>query len=297
MSLHMRVLFFIPIFIFGMGCHRPLQGLETFTDSVKEVWPIRLEAGYSFGKFIGIRENYSDLELFIIRDPFASWEPFLEFRASRFDSGKWASNVGVGVRSRNGPQTYGMNVFYDYQRTVIGGLHRFGLGLELFEEYFDLRLNTYFPIDDLIHGHRRHFNFPGGFKAICTPEDYAFKGIDGEVGMPVYEWCGFEFYGAMGPYYYHNRKGTTLIGAQARLECTWTKYLTAEAYFSWDNKFSANIQGRIELHIPLTKFYGNMSCCVLEAGDLFTQSVDRNNLMFLSRCCSWQWNWDSPARK
>src|ERR1700722_10750252 len=177
-----------------------------------EIWPIRVFAGYNFGTFIGLREGYTDVELFAMKDPFApSWEPFLDMRVCRFDKGKWVGNLGGGFRARNGSQVWGMNLFYDYQRVVIvgrhpGDIHRVGFGLEFFNGPWDFRVNSYLPIDDLVHGQRHNYRFIGNFLASCRLQDYAFKGIACEIGRPLWNNWGFALFGAIGPYFYHSRK-------------------------------------------------------------------------------------------
>jgi hypothetical protein len=268
----------------------------SLADPSPPIWPIRVAAGYNFGTFIGVRESYTEIELFAMQDPFApSWEPFLDMRVSRFDKGKWVGNLGGGIRARNGSQVWGLNLFYDYQRVTIvgrhpGDIHRVGLGLEFFEGPWDFRVNSYLPIDDLVHGHRHTYNFIGGFQASCRLQDYAFKGIDCEVGRPLCSRWGFALYGAMGPYFYHSRKGTSLLGLQGRIEFSWNKYLTAEVRTSYDHKYKSTIQGQISLNFPLTKF-SDLCCQDWCDGEIFARPVRRNNVMFVTHCCDWEWNW------
>lgn len=67
---------------------------------------------------IGYKDGYTTLEAFFASDP-SQWPvtPFLDARGHIFDDGKWAANVGAGLRKLWRNRAYGINAYYDYRGT------------------------------------------------------------------------------------------------------------------------------------------------------------------------------------
>lgn len=271
----------------------PFQKSDFFNDINDNRWTIQLESGYTMGKFIGLEENYVELGVFVAPESINGLQPLVDLRGFRLDNGDWAASVGIGTRwwDRSSFRVYGTNLFYDYRNAHFANFHRIGIGLESLGECLDYRLNVYLPVNgDTKHSSLHVFDkFTSGFIATCQEHEFAFKGVDFELGWHIWHSCNFSLYGSTGPYYYHNKRVSGIFGGQAHLELSWVSCLTLEVRVSYDKKFDTHVQGKIMLSLPLYELYCGRqddSC-----QELITQGVKRNNVPFTTRCCDWTWNW------
>jgi uncharacterized membrane protein YgcG len=264
---------------------------ECCGDFSDQIWPARFDIGYRCGRFIGIRQNYAEAGLFLMQEPSCCsiCEPFIDLRAAYLQKNEWAANGGLGVRIRTDWYTWGINGFYDHQKSHIRSLQRVGAGFEFLSSCFDLRINGYYPINDVRHGRRHVFRYIlGNYIEICQEREHLYKGIDAEIGVPLWSGCSFSIYGGIGPYYYYSKKIESLAGGQARLEIAWAKYLWIEGRFSYDHKYKSRAQGAITLSIPLLRICGDIPCEDLLCIEDFIKPVQRTNIMFTTRCCHWK---------
>ena len=110
----------------------------------------RLEAGYSWGQFIGIKEDYAELGLFVPVTFCDRWAIFADGRAYRFEDDQWGASAGIGFRGFTcDGRIFGANFYYDYlEGTNNGYFNRLGVGLEWLGPCWDLRVNGYLPVGD-----------------------------------------------------------------------------------------------------------------------------------------------------
>lgn len=158
---------------------------------------------------IGYEDGYTTLEAFLASDP-SEWAvtPFLDVRGHVFNNGKWAANVGVGLRTPWKNRAYGINTYYDYRNTGRLRSNQIGVGLETLGELFDFRINGYFPVGTKISDpyHTAFKTFSGHHMILSQKYQSAMKGADAEFGFHFGKTESFDFYAAAGPYYFIGKK-------------------------------------------------------------------------------------------
>lgn len=260
--------------------------------SENNTWVMRVEAAGAVGQFIGQDKKYAEIGLFTGPAPFNDWFLFADLRGYWLQKNRPAASAGVGVRwlDSNSQRIWGGNVYYDYMEAKHGGFNQIGIGLESLGTCLDFRINGYLPLD---HSKRSSFTntfYPGGFVYRSQENEFSYKGIDAEVGYHIWENCNFGVYGAVGPYYYHDKGLPNIYGGQLRLEFSFLDYIRLEGRFSDDNHYHAQVQGKLVVSIPLDEL---LSCfCEKDRCRAFySQPVRRNGLAFFKRCCNASWNW------
>lgn len=199
---------------------------------------------------IGYKEGYTTLEAFFASDP-RQWTvtPFLDTRAHVFNNGKWAANVGAGVRTLWENRAYGINTYYDYRNT--GHLHsnQIGIGLETLGELWDFRINGYLPVGRKIsRPYDATFKaFSGNHMVVSQKYHSAMKGANAETGFHFAKVKSFDFYAAAGPYYFIGKKASATWGGKARIGGTFKDMLTLEISDSYDRTFKNKFQGQLAL--------------------------------------------------
>jgi Inverse autotransporter, beta-domain len=257
-----------------------------------EDWVLRLKAGYAFGQFIGLNDSYAELGLFLAPKTLGKWLPFADINGYLLNNGEWATSAGLGLRWLNvdSQRIWGANFYYDgrksHRKTVF---NRLGIGLESLGP-IDFRINGYFPLNQSRQCSVCSFkNSNGDFFWKQTQKEFTFRGVDAELGAYLLEWRDFSFYGAAGPYYYYNRSVNGFVGGFARLELNWREYLSFNMRLSYDKKYQTKVQGEILLTLPLYELFVNHSFESYK--EIFTQPVQRNNLIFTDHSRHTTWNW------
>lgn len=259
----------------------------------------QIEFGYAAGKYISIDKNYAEIGLFV---PFSLTDcdfSFIDARGYRFSNGKWASSLGFGIRNNISEcSAIGVNAYYDYRRGESrNNFNQIGLGFEWLNCCWDFRINGYLPISRKVQTSQFcSFNQLGdGFFATRRRIEYAYKGFDAEIGVPLMCYGDFNLYGAVGPYYYSRTHRHHFIGGQGRLELNWKSILSFQVRISHDKVYSTHVQGLIQISLPLdflcSGFCGNNRCCQ----DFINQRVRRNGIILTDHCCNWKWNWDDSS--
>ena len=199
---------------------------------------------------IGYENGYTTLEAFLASDP-SQWKltPFLDARGHVFDNGKWAANVGIGLRALWRNRAYGINTYYDYRNAGRFHSNQIGAGLETLGELFDFRINGYLPIGvklsspyDPVFG-----SFSGNHMLVSQKYHSAMKGADAEFGVHFEKSESFDFYAGAGPYYFIGEIDPVTWGGKARLSGTFKDILTLEISDSYDRTFHNKFQGQISL--------------------------------------------------
>ncbi|MDP1834675.1 MAG: right-handed parallel beta-helix repeat-containing protein [Chlamydiales bacterium] len=215
--------------------------------------PYRAAFRHIEGGGIGYKDGYTTLEMFMSSDE-GQWDvtPFFDARSHVFNNGKWATNIGCGIRAPRGNHVYGINTYYDYRNGGRLRSNQLGLGLEALGELFDFRINGYLPVGkttgspyDPIFG-----TFSGNNLLISQKYQCAMKGTDAEVGYHFGKFESLNFYAAVGPYYFKGSVGHGAGGAKARVSCTLKDVLTLEISDSYDRTFHNKFQGQLSLNFP-----------------------------------------------
>lgn len=251
----------------------------------------QIEFGYNTGSFISIDQDYSEMRLFTPLSLSNSYTPFLDIHGYRFNNDKWAASAGFGIR-RNLSElsALGINTYYDYRRGKSNhNFHQIGFGFEWLNNCFDIRINGYFPfLQKMQTSDFCVFDQLGdGFFATRRRVEYSYSGFDAEIGMPIIKYCDFNLYAAAGPYYYIRSHQNHFWGGHGSLELDWKSILSLQIRMSYDNVYSTNVQGIIQISFPLNFCWKNWGC-----HHLINQQVRRNGIILIDHCCDWTWNWD-----
>jgi hypothetical protein len=200
---------------------------------------------------IGYEDGYTTLETFLASDP-SQWSitPFLDARGHVFNNGKWAVNVGTGLRALWGNRVYGINTYYDYRHTSRLNSNQIGAGLETLGKLLDFRINGYLPVGRKISApyHTVFKGFSGNFLLVSQKYQTAMKGADAEVGFHFGKSKLFDFYAAAGPYYFIGKKAPATWGGKARIAASFQDILTLEISDSYDRTFHNKFQGQLSLN-------------------------------------------------
>ncbi len=250
------------------------------------------------GKGIGYPVGYETLGLFL--SPTFSHKPqlhpFLDLRGHRFNNGKGAANFGMGVRykSESLQKVFGCNLFYDLRRTN-ANLKQIGLGVEMFAKRFDLRSNGYLPVGNKIAPRRSpYYTYDDDYYLSMTCKQRALPGFDMEIATSLKKWDGsseINFYGAIGPYYFHEHHHTPIIGGQARAGFTLLQeMLTMEVRISYDDTFHKIVQGLISLAVPFGPDRKKKKDLLREQA-LFTPVERKEIIVNNKKSCSSYYNW------
>lgn len=223
---------------------------------------------FNIGDGIGYRHGYTTLETLVTGNTDLFLVPFLDLRAHRFNGGKYAGNLGVGIRTLvpSHRKIYGFNLFYDYRRAH-SDYNQLGVGLERFDGIWGLYMNGYFPVGKKTE----HLHY---FRSSRTVKERTLNSItsidlnidtvlycDKEVGM----WVGAGVYGLKTPY---NRNA---IGGQWRLD-----FLACTMLLSWKQSYDSlfGLRGQFEVSLKLP--YGCHSNLLKENE---VQEVDNHFIM------------------
>jgi hypothetical protein len=110
---------------------------------------------YVSGKGIGIHEQYGTLGVMVSPKFLNScYRTFIDCKGHYIQDGKWAANLGIGVRWWDCCQkaSWGASWYYDY-RQINHDEHfdQVGFGFERLGSLLDVRMNAYFPVERSIH--------------------------------------------------------------------------------------------------------------------------------------------------
>lgn len=250
----------------------------------------RLEAGYSWGNFIGIDEDYAELGVFLPLILSKEGVIFFDARGYRFRESHWGSSIGLGGRKVmcNG-DVLGVNVYYDNLESRLDKLfNRLSVGLEYLNACWDFRINGYFPVGKKNHNFELEvFTYPGGFIVTCQETEFSIgQGFDAEIGKPLICCCDFRVYGAVGPYFYNGNKNDNIWGGYARIEATLNEYLSIRVRSSYDKTYRSRTQVSAFLTLPFDALCC-WRCCKDCCLNLLTQPVRRDGVIFTDSCCTY----------
>lgn len=259
-----------PIYVDDSKCLSPCTGWNA---------PVRLGVGHTEGRWYDLEIGYTSFNGFLalnFDDDAGSLIPFIDVRGHLFNDGKWAANVGGGLRlavkgTRN---VFGVNGYYDYRESEWrNNFNQAGFGLEFLSPCVDLRFNWYFVLGKTRENGRQHlFNdFIGPFWATCQQSHRAVSGGDLELGTWLVPRAPCRFvnlYAAIIPYYYttehkHHSKNKHqsndhsdgLYGITGRFLTLMGEYFSLELRAGYDRSYKGMVQGTLTFEMPLDKLF------------------------------------------
>jgi hypothetical protein len=240
---------------------------------------------------IGYEDGYTTLEAFIASNP-SQWivTPFLDARGHVFNNGKWAANVGAGLRTLWKNRAYGVNTYYDYRNTGRFHSNQVGVGLETLGELFDFRINGYLPVGTKISDpyHTAFKGFSGHHMLLSQKYKSAMKGADAEFGFHFGKSKSFDFYAAAGPYYFVGKKAHSIWGGKARIMGVFKDILTLEISDSYDRTFHNKFKGQASISFSFgprskVKEQGRPCAVANRLNDRMLQPVGRQEIIVIDK--------------
>ena len=210
---------------------------------------------------IGYDSGYTTLDALFF--PFSNahelW-PFIDLRAHYFNNSEWAANAGLGFRyySECGKRAYGIHGFFDYRSDDDHDFHytQVGFGIEVLGQCYDVRVNGYFPIQSKNDILNCFFTYPGDFFIDRKKFKAALAGFNLELGRYLCRSDCFQFYAAVGPYFYGGECCRTPFGGQFRVYLQYSNYITP--------------------------------CGIKQ--QILSQPIRRNEIIVLDEFCKWKFN-------
>jgi hypothetical protein len=184
----------------------------------------------------------------------------------------FATSLGLGWRwlGSAGGQIYGVNGWYDADRSHPGFVHQASVGVEVLGDAWEWRANGYFPC-----GASRQ---PVAFTSLgpVFPGAEALPGVDMECGRAMDGWLGeygVSVYG--GWYYYRDDRNFDIFGGSMRLESKISETLTLDLKMTHDSFFKTGCAFGITWILPTA---GKCKTCLPQPLDYYrlVQPVVRN---------------------
>lgn len=257
-------------------------------DCISSERPYKIELRNIEGRGVGYQEGYSTLEWYYM-PTCGNFTPILDLRGHVFNNGKFASNVGIGLRYLNG-MIWGVNAYYDFRQTNRTHFNQISVGLEALGRWVDYRINGYFPVGRKHSGyyHTRFDSFKGNNIIIERKREFAMTGANAELGVHILDRKNVDLYGALGPYYFGG-EGKNAWGGEARLAATFFNHLRVQASTSYDSTFKWIGQGEVGLnfsfgHKKKIRNLGTRTCSEAQyLAERAGQRIDRNEIIVVDR--------------
>ncbi len=160
---------------------------------------------------VGYDTGYTTLSTFLLPDQDRPIYPMFDGRVHVFDDGKFAANIGGGMRMPFGNPDWalGANFFYDYRDDGAFQVNQLGPGLELLNRFLDFRLNGYIPLKStkFKSNNTTFLRFQGHQAIVKNSLRAALPCVEGEIGSRyVNTNVPLEVYGSLGSYYLFSNK-------------------------------------------------------------------------------------------
>ena len=252
------------------------------------------------GRGIGYHQGYTTLKVFSLLTPEVNqFIPLLDIRLHHFDNNKYACNMGLGARYfySSLDMAFGANLYYDYRQTNHTTFNQIGLGFEILDPFWSLRLNAYLPL-----GHKECYrskvvfdDFEGDHAIIRKKYEVALKSIDIDLEAFLYRWEDFCFYSSIGAYYLRTKfYPSQALGGQFRLTLIYNEYVNLEAVITHDTIFKTRAQVQVGFSIPFD-YQLNQACedCFSFIKGLMTRPIKRRDIIATNKHDRWWWNFHS----
>ncbi len=199
---------------------------------------------------IGYNNGYTTLQGFFPLNPNRMDPvPYLDARAHLFDDGRFASNIGLGLRKIMKSRVWGMNAYYDYRHAKHQSFNQVGLGLESLGEKWDAFINGYIPVGSLKSPpySPKFSHFEGNHLILSQKYEFAMYGVHGEAGYHIQPNRNTYLYFGAGPYYFQGPIGKSACGAMVRISAQIYRMVSFEIRESYDSLFHNHFQGQVGL--------------------------------------------------
>ena len=229
--------------------------------------PSRITTRHREQEGVGYDAGYTTLEAFLTPNWICSFQPYADIRGHVMNNGKFATNIGFGIRGAPIEElVIGGNFFFDYREVSSMPSYQLGSGLELLSSYVDFRLNGYLPVGHKDHTSKVRFSrFEGNNIILKQRAKASLASIYAEVGGWIPKLPDdFQLYIAAGPYYLGSRHITMVNhrthrtikigntwGGKYRVAARIFEYFDAGIELTHDSLFHTRVQGYIGISLPL----------------------------------------------
>lgn len=246
------------------------------------VEPYRIYLSHIEAKGIGYKKGYSTLGLFLgfgeMQDVSNSkLEPFLDVKSHLFNDGRFAGNLGLGIRKIDYCDcVWGINAYYDWRHGRFGHYQQVGGGFEVLQKHLSFRANIYWPVGKRVHYSSKSSVFSGydgGYELTCRQVEKAGRGADAEFGYFMGRYSeGVGLYAGIGPYFFE-RHTKDVVGGMGRIIFQGYEFLALEGRFSYDRVNHGIAQIRITLSYPFGE--RDRSQLVRRSRDCYCEDIGR----------------------
>ncbi|MCI0382584.1 MAG: inverse autotransporter beta domain-containing protein [Chlamydiae bacterium] len=225
------------------------------------------EVGHRGPRGVGYSDYYTSINFFGVYPYLENIVPFGDFRSHIFNSGKYALNVGLGMRYLFDTSAVGANIYWDF-REGRRTFQQLGLGFEYLFPLYKFWANGYIPLGRL----KRTIGI--GFDHFEDNQAIVFKRFE----LPLY---GFDLGGAYllyndplataevqgGVYYLRGKFREQAGGLFVKLKSRLFEYVYLEGQASYDSHY--HWQGNIEiaLRAPLGPVFSRKKRSSLSCND------------------------------
>lgn len=220
------------------------------------------------GGGIGYEQGYTSLDFFWAPSWGGRWSSFLDARGHFFNNGKWASNLGIGLRFL--PECYdlvfGSNVYWDWRQVRRSSFNQIGAGLELLSPCWDIRLDGYVPIGRDKKRYRNNLLGFRGHEALAIRKwEFALWGADAAFGRWLYKCDSVGLHAAIAGYYFSGDYGKHGGGGLLRAKLQFKDGIDFKGQVSYDNLFRWKGQIEVALNFsfgcPVKRSPRQICCC------------------------------------
>lgn len=163
-----------------------------------------------------------------------------------------AGNFGIGQREyvAEWDRIVGGNLFYIVDDTRENTFHQLGLGLEIYNEFHDFRVNGYIPIGDktqttgyTLAGPGEAFGAAAGTIALFRHEEAALTGFDVEYGFQLPGTLGSEYDSKiyLGGYHFDANDGDQVAGFMGRVQGRISHNVLMRLTWTQDDFFESSV--------------------------------------------------------
>ncbi len=245
---------------------------------------------------IGYEKGYSTIA--ILGFPFfkQGLQPLLNARFHVFNDGRFASNVGFGLRTPSYSEkwVFGINLYWDFRESKRLTVNQFGAGLEALGNLFDVRINGTIPFGNNDHfGSLKFAGFQDSRVIYKQRITAALPTIFFEIGGMLYR--PINLYFAVSPYYlFRNTVNGFTLGDEAgilgRLSALVYDGIKLGIEASYDRIFHGTVQGFISFSFPFgpgnlrkggRRWKENYTGCMPKAklNRKLTEPIDRSEII------------------
>lgn len=217
---------------------------------------------------IGYGIGYTSLDLFYGFNARGNNYAYFDLRGHIFNDGKWASNVGLGLRhlAEYSDVVTGLNFFWDWRDAKHGSYHQLGIGFEALWPYLDFHFNGYIPVGRERERSRFGFRkFEGNRALIEKKYTLNMGGFDTGIGYWICKGPCFGLHASLGGYYFRGNFNHDFGGALLRAKMRFWNFIEIRGQVSYDNSFDWIGQGELALRIPfgptLCRMPRRIACC------------------------------------